>query len=227
MIPAYNEAGNIGPVLAQIRACCDYPVVVIDDGSSDATASEARAAGAQTLRLVSRLGAWGATQTGLRYAVQKGHDVVVTMDADGQHEARWVEDLLAAVASGAADVAVGSYPLRGSPLRKLAWGMTRRVSGIALDDITSGFRAYNRQALEVLSGWRGTMLEYQDVGVLMLLNANALRVIDVPVEMRERSDGKSRVFSSWLSVAYYMCYTLLLGFCKRRSSPAVRAAGEA
>jgi hypothetical protein len=69
--------------------------------------------------------------------------------------------------------------------------------------------------MRALAGWRGTILEYQDVGVIMLLQSLDLEIRDVPVSMQLRRDGKSRIFYSWSSVLYYMFYTLLLGFSKR------------
>ncbi|QFU74317.1 glycosyltransferase family 2 protein [Halioglobus maricola] len=216
VIPAHNEQANIGIVLEDIRACFPARVVVVDDASQDATADIARAAGVQVIPLASQLGAWGAIQAGLRYAKRHGYEYVVTMDADAQHEARWIPALLEPLLMAEADVAVGAYTLRGSILRKIAWYCIRKVSGLSLDDITSGFRAYNRASIEALAGWRASAYEYQDVGVLMLLAGRNLKVLDVPVSMKQRAYGKSRIFHSWLAVAYYMFHTLLLGFSKRK-----------
>ena len=92
----------------------------------------------------------------------------------------------------------------------------RTVSGIRLEDLTSGFRAYGPGALHDLASWRATYLDFQDVGVLSLLMGKDMRVVDVPVTMAERRNGHSRVFRTWLTVIYYMCHTLLLGLTKRR-----------
>jgi glycosyltransferase involved in cell wall biosynthesis len=215
LIPAFNEATALPAVLAEIRAHCDYPVIVIDDASSDATRDLARAGGAEVLPLASQLGAWGATQAGIRYAYRHGYDPVITMDADGQHEAQYLDSLLTPVLAGSADVAIGACTARGSRLRKVAWVLMKRSSGISLEDVTSGFRAYNRAAVRVLAGAPASLCSYQDIGVLALLLSRGLRVVDLQVSMRERRDGGSRVFSSWLMVIYYMLHTLLLGFSKR------------
>ncbi|TCO69872.1 glycosyltransferase family 2 protein [Chromatocurvus halotolerans] len=216
VIPAFNEAALIGTVLRDIRSHCPYDIVVVDDASTDETVMEAERAGAIVVPLAAQLGAWGATQTGLRYALRKGFNTVVSMDADGQHEAASLSALLQPVLSGQADVVVGACPERGSPLRKLAWQLMKRVSGLALEDITSGYRVYNYRALKELASWRATLLDYQDVGVLMLLQAKGLRIIDKSVSMQPRLDGKSRIFHSWLIVGYYMSQTLVLGMSKRR-----------
>jgi len=215
VIPAHNEADDIATVIADIRRHCDFPVIVVDDASSDHTIDSARAAGATVIPLAVQLGAWGATQAGIRYALHKRYTLVVTMDADGQHLAESLPQLLHPVLEDRADVMIGACTERGSALRKIAWRMMKRASGLRLEDLTSGFRVYNWQAIRRLAGWQATLLDYQDVGVLAMLQASGLRIRDAEVAMRPRRHGISRVFHSWASVAYYMAYTLLLAVTKR------------
>ncbi len=216
VIPAFNEEAVVGNVVAAVRKCVDYPIIVIDDCSTDGTRRVASTAGAIVIPLPAQLGAWGATQTGIRYALRHDFDVVLTMDADGQHEPCWFPVLLAPILAGHADVAIGACTQRGSVLRQIAWVLMKSTSGLRLEDVTSGFRAYNRTALVTLSQWQATLLDYQDIGVLLLLESRGLEIHDIPVTMRERQAGASRVFHSWLMVVYYMLHTLLLGFTKRR-----------
>ena len=89
------------------------------------------------------------------------------------------------------------------------------VAKFPIQDLTSGFRVYDRRAIRRLAAWQATLLEYQDVGVLAMLKASGIRIKDVEVSMLPRQSGISRVFYSWTSVIYYMSYTLLLGFTKR------------
>jgi glycosyltransferase involved in cell wall biosynthesis len=215
LIPAHNEAQDIAYVLGKIARCCDFPVVVVDDASSDSTITEARQAGATVIPLAVQLGAWGATQAGLRFAFRNGFDYAITMDADGQHEPESLPLLMKAIADDEADVVIGSCTQRGSRLRKIAWKLMRATSGLRLDDLTSGFRIYDRNAIRHLASWQATLLEYQDVGVLAMLQASGLRIKDVEISMLPRRHGISRVFHSWTSVVYYMSYTLLLGVTKR------------
>ena len=215
VIPAHNESEDIAHVIGRVHTCCNYPVVVVDDASTDATIEKARAAGATVIPLALQLGAWGAIQTGLRYALRKGYDYVITMDADGQHQPESLPALLQPIIAGDADVMIGACTQRGSVLRKIAWKLMRAFSGLRLEDLTSGFRVYDRRAIRRLAGWQATLLEYQDVGVLTMLQASGLRIGDVEVTMLPRRHGISRVFHSWASVIYYMSYTLLLGFTKR------------
>jgi hypothetical protein len=216
IMPAHNEADDVGRVIREIKACCDYPVVVIDDASTDETVSVARDAGAIVIPLVYQLGAWGAIQAGMRYARGKGFEYVITMDADGQHEAESIADLVRPVREGRADIAIGTCPDRGSLLRRIAWVLMKRASGLTLEDITSGFRLYCRDAVDVLARKSATLLEYQDVGVLITLQECGFRIVDVPVPMAPRRSGISRIFYSWRSVSYYMAHTLLLSVTKRR-----------
>jgi len=216
LIPAFNEEDIIATVIGEIAEACDFPVVVIDDASTDDTITQAQRAGAATIPLSFHMGAWGATQTGLRYALRHGYDVAITMDADGQHQAISLEMLSRPVVDGAADVAIGACVGRGSMLRRIAWSMMKKTSGLSLEDITSGFRVYNREAIRELASWRATLLDYQDIGVLLLLQSRGFKIIDVNVPMRERKYGHSRVFHSWTTVAYYLSHTLLLGLAKRK-----------
>ena len=215
VMPAFNEGQVIGSVIKEIHDICDLPILVVDDASTDDTVARAEAAGATVISLPVQLGAWGATQTGLRYALRHHFEFVISMDADGQHEAKSLREILEPIASGKADVAIGACTRRGSLLRKIAWGMMKQVSGLKLEDITSGFRVYNRKAIRELASWRATFLDYQDIGVLLLLQSKNIVVADVEVPMQARRNGKSRVFHSWLTVIYYMSHTLLLGLSKR------------
>lgn len=215
VIPAFNEQKDIGSVVREVRRLSGFPVLVVDDCSEDETIDLARAAGARVIPLSQQLGAWGALQTGLRYAAREGYEFALTMDADGQHEAVWIDKLFAPVIEGDADVSIGCCVRRGSRLRKIAWVMLKAASGLKMEDITSGFRVYNQRAMNLLAGPEATLLEYQDVGVLTLLKNAGLHIVDVDVTMLPRTSGTSRVYHSWLVVAYYMAHTLLLGFSKR------------
>lgn len=215
IIPAHNEALDIAFVINEIHKYTDFPVVVVDDASTDDTIIKAREAGAVIVPLAVQLGAWGATQTGLRYALKNNYAYAVTMDADGQHQATSLPALLKPIVDKEADVTIGACTRRGSVLRKIAWTLMKRVSGIRLEDLTSGFRVYDRRAIRRLAAWQATLLEYQDVGVLAMLQASGIRIKDVEVTMLPRRHGMSRVFYSWTSVIYYMSYTLLLSFTKR------------
>jgi glycosyltransferase involved in cell wall biosynthesis len=208
VIPALNEADCIGDVIAQARAYPGVHVLVIDDGSTDNTAAVALLHGASVVSAPLWQGAWGAIQTGIRYAVRNGYSGVVTMDADGQHEPGYLPQLIEA--SSGADVVIAACPSRGSRMRHIAWSYFRFLTGFSFDDLTSGFRYYNARACRLLAKEEATLLDYQDIGVLLLLRRANLRIAEVSVAMNPRKSGASRVFSSWWTVGRYMAETSLL-----------------
>jgi glycosyltransferase involved in cell wall biosynthesis len=210
LIPAHNEATTIGDVVHNVRAQGVSEVIVVDDASPDDTAQVACEAGAKVVRLSLRLGAWGATQTGLRYASQRGFPIAVTMDADGQHPASGIRTLIEPLRRDEADVVIGAFPMRGSHARQLAWSYFRAMTGLKIQDLTSGFRAYNRSAILALSSHAATLLDYQDVGVLLMLRRIGCRMQEVGTPMSLRITGASRVFHSWFVVSKYMVHTSVL-----------------
>jgi glycosyltransferase involved in cell wall biosynthesis len=208
VIPALDEAASIAEVIARIRAVGITDILVVDDHSTDATADVARRTGARVLRAPLPQGAWGAMQTGIRHAVRAGYGGVITMDADGQHEPSHLPDLLHAGQS--VDVVIGACPERGSWPRKLAWRYFRMLTGFGYEDLTSGFRYYNRRACELLAEEEATLLDYQDIGVMLLLRKAGLSIGEIAVSMQPRRNGGSRIFSSWFTVGRYMAETTLL-----------------
>jgi glycosyltransferase involved in cell wall biosynthesis len=208
VIPALNEADCIGDVITQARAYPGVHVLVIDDGSMDNTAAVALLHGASVVSAPLWQGAWGAIQTGIRFAVRNGYSGVVTMDADGQHEPGYLPQLIAAAKD--ADVVIAACPSRGSRMRHVAWTYFRFLTGLSFDDLTSGFRYYNARACRLLAREEATLLDYQDIGVLLLLRRADLRIAEVAVAMNPRKSGASRVFSSWWTVGRYMAETSLL-----------------
>lgn len=220
VIPAYNEGGNLGIVLAGIDRMGGVDVVVVDDNSADNTIEVALRYGITVLPLSVRLGAWGAAQTGIRFGLLNGYDVFVTMDADGQHRSGDLPLLIDELVGNGLDVVIGSCPGRGSLARKTAWWIFRRLSGLKLEDLTSGLKAYSREAACHLVKADATIFDYQDLGVLLYLLKNKMKIREKDVAMRPRRDGKSRVFDSWLLVVKYMAQTLVLCLSMRLSKGA-------
>ena len=123
-----------------------------------------------------------------------------------------------------ADVVIGAFPERASRLRRIAWQWFRQLAGFDLRDLTSGFRYYNRSAMQTLAIEEATLLDYQDLGILLLARKAGLRIAEVPVEMGMRVSGKSRIFDSWVSVGRYLALTTLLCLARWQIS-ARRASG--
>ncbi|MEZ5583160.1 MAG: glycosyltransferase family 2 protein [Candidatus Competibacteraceae bacterium] len=216
VIPAHNEEKTIRTVIQGIKSLQpNEKVVVVDDASTDTTASTAQAAGATVLSLALRLGAWGAIQTGIRYALDKGCQTVITMDADGQHEPAYVDALLQPIIVGQADVVIGACPDRVSRARRWAWSYFRLLTGLKLEDIL-GFRIYNLAAIKILASAEASLIDYQRRRGVVDFAPQGLRTVEVQVPMGVRTAGISRVFSSWWVVANYMLQTSLLCIARVR-----------
>ncbi len=157
VVPAYQEAGAIEATLRGLFAYLPN-VVVVDDGSSDATAKIARRAGVDVVRHAVNLGQGAALATGIEYALRRGADYVCTFDADGQHDPATIDFMYARLVEGGADVALGSRFLGStigmSRLRRLflrlAVLVTRLHTGLALSDTHNGLRMFSRRAAERL-----------------------------------------------------------------------------
>jgi glycosyltransferase involved in cell wall biosynthesis len=216
LLPAFNEAARIGRVLSGIRAAIpDVTILVVDDGSVDETTTVARAAGARVVRLAFNLGAGVAAQTGYRLAVREGYDCVVQLDADGQHEPADIPALLAVLARGEADVAIGSRFLggpgyRAGVLRRIGMALFRwlawLLTGVWFSDVTSGFRALNGDVVRfVANEWYPA--DYADADVLITLCRAGFRLHEVPVRMYARAGGLS--MHAGLRPVYYVFKMLL------------------
>lgn len=201
IVPAYNEARDIARVLEELRReAPGWEVCVVDDGSSDATASIAREHGALVLRLPFNLGIGGAVQTGYLFARQHGYEVAAQIDADGQHDPRFLAGALGIVASGEADVVVGSRYLgtggfRSTAVRRagsayLSWFLRLRC-GARVSDPTSGFRVAGRRAIELFAG--NYPSDYPEPEAVALATRARLRLREIPVEMRSREHGTSSI----------------------------------
>lgn len=214
VIPARNEAATVGEIVRRVRSVIGGEVLVVNDASTDDTSAQARVAGATVIDLPYCLGAWGAAQTGLRYAKRNHFHVALTLDADGQHHPEELPVLLDGWRRSGANVAIGTFPQRLSTAKRAAWRYFRVLTGIGVQDFTSGLRIYDRHAIRILASRKASLLDYQDLGVLMLLRQKGLKLHEVPTVMSPRRTGGSRVFSSWPMVARYMLHTTVLCFAQ-------------
>jgi glycosyltransferase involved in cell wall biosynthesis len=192
-LPAYNEAERLPAVLGAVAAAAPgAEIVVVDDGSADATGEVAAGHGASVLRHPFNLGYGAALQTLYKYALRAGAELVVQLDADGQHDPAEIPRVAAPVAAGECDLAIGSRfvarsdyrmgPVRG--LGRRLFAVLGRVAGVSVSDPTSGFQALNRRVLELYSE-PFFPPDYPDVDVLVAAARRGLRIREVPVRMRE------------------------------------------
>jgi glycosyltransferase involved in cell wall biosynthesis len=214
VIPARNEQGTVGEVVRGVMAALDCSVLVINDASTDETAAAAAQAGATVITLPFQLGAWGATQAGMRYALRNRHERVITLDADGQHHPDQLPRLLRAHIDSGSDVTIGICPERLSAAKRVAWAYFRLITGLTVTDFTSGLRVYGRRAIRALASREASLIDYQDIGVLILLRRKSMRIAEAPTAMSARRNGGSRIFSSWFTVARYMVATTVLSIAR-------------
>jgi glycosyltransferase involved in cell wall biosynthesis len=195
IVPALNEEDTVADVVEAVAVDLDAEVLVIDDGSRDATVSRAREAGATVLSHPFNLGVGAALRTGFRYALANGYQRAVQVDADGQHETTEAKRLVEVV-DGGADIAVGSRfeqgydtgRLRRTSMRVLSRLVSRHL-GVTITDTTSGFRAFGPEAIVRFADAYPRAYLSDTVEALMLAGDWHLTVEEIPVRMRARQGG--------------------------------------
>ena len=217
IVPAYNEESTVQAVVESIKQHApQFDVLVVDDGSTDATTEKARAAGASVARLPFNLGIGGAVQTGYRYAMANNYDYAVQIDGDGQHDPAHIARLLERIhAEPPAEMVYGtrfsdenegfqSTSLRRFGIKLFAWTLSV-VTREKVTDPTSGFRLCDRRAIALFA--ENYPIDYPEVEAILLMHRHQLRSAEVPVEMLERGGGTSSI--TFLRSGYYMLKVLL------------------
>jgi glycosyltransferase involved in cell wall biosynthesis len=235
IVPAHNEAEAIVATIAAIaRWAPDFDVLVIDDGSTDATAARAREAGASVLRLAFNLGIGGAMQSGYIYAEEHGYDVAVQVDGDGQHDPRFIPDLLQKLSSDPSlNMVTGSRffdtdgdGYRSSAARRIGIRFFAKVLSMItrqrVTDPTSGFRMTDRHGIELFAN--DYPRDYPEVEAIVLMHTHRLRSCELPVVMAPRLTGVSTITSS--QSVYYMVKVLLAVFVALFRTRPVRGSGH-
>jgi glycosyltransferase involved in cell wall biosynthesis len=219
VVPAFNEEAVIGKVVDEIReADPRLEVVVVDDASSDETATVARERGATVLRLPFNVGIGGAVQTGFKYALEHEYPLAVRLDGDGQHDAREIPKLLAPVETGEANLVIGSrFVEPGGSYRPpfgrrigigLFAGLVSLLARQRVTDTTSGFVALDRLGIELFA--REYPHDYPEVEATLVALRSGLRLTHVQVEMRERETGSSSI--TFVRSLYYIVKVVLALF---------------
>jgi glycosyltransferase involved in cell wall biosynthesis len=220
VVPAYNEQATVHRVVEALhRDAPDFDVLVIDDGSTDATSAYAKASGARVMRLPFNLGIGGAAQAGFVFAQERGYDYMAQVDGDGQHDPAELVKLTDAIDATGVDMVCGSrflaqdmtYPApisRRTGIHIFAFLLSRFV-GQPVSDPTSGFRLYNRRAINLFAS--NYPHDYPEVEAVLMLHHHRLTMREVPVQMRERGGGRSSIGGTGKSF-YYMVKVLLALF---------------
>jgi glycosyltransferase involved in cell wall biosynthesis len=228
IVPAYNESATIATVVEALRRhATEFDTLVIDDGSTDGTDELAVRAGAKVLKLPFNIGIGGAVQTGFVYALEHGYDFVAQVDGDGQHDSVELERLIATMEEEAVDVVCGSrfltqdhrYPApisRRTGIHIFSF-LLSRIVGMRVSDPTSGFRLYNRRAIELFA--HSYPHDYPEVEAVLILHHQRLSLRETPVKMYTRGGGSSSIGTG--KSAYYMIKVLLalfVGLGRRRQA---------
>ena len=200
IVPAFNEAGTISDVLTELKSF-NYQVLVVSDGSSDGTSDISRSMGIRVLDLPLNLGVGGALRAGFRFAVKEKYSAIVQIDADGQHPAGEIENLIAAANGNQAQLVIGSRFLSDGTSMKV--GIVRRLvmrvlarsssraTGTNITDTTSGFRIIcepllTKYAMSFPTNYLGDTYE-----AVVAAGRSGYKVIEIPAAMRERTSGES------------------------------------
>lgn len=214
VIPCFNEQDNVLDLFHEIKNTqfsSSYIIepVFVNDCSKDNTQDVLISNNIHHIDLPVNLGIGGAVQTGYKYAFRNGFDVAVQMDGDGQHPPAELEKILTPILNNEADVVIGSRYItkegfQSSSLRRAGINYFKRLNkflvGVTIHDSTSGYRALNRKALEIVSDYYPD--EYPEPEAIILYSLNHLKIMEVPVTMRERQGGESSI--KRFKVLYYM-----------------------
>ncbi len=231
IIPAYNEQDSLPDVMEQLQAACpEYDLLVVNDGSTDATGAVCHQNGYNTLDLPVNLGLSGAFQAGIFYAAEKGYDAAIQFDADGQHLPEYIQPMLEKLEKGY-DIVIGSryvsvkkpksLRMFGSYLISLAMRCTTRR---AICDPTSGMRIFNRRMIEKFAYQLNFAPEPDTISYLIHCGA---KVCEIQVEMADRTAGQS-YFNVTRSIRYMAEMTisiLLIQWFRKKDLPR-RKGGE-
>lgn len=221
IIPAYNEAENIAKVIESLSDFSyEVQYIVINDCSTDMTENVLRDINANYITLPINLGIGGGVQTGYIYAKENGFDIAIQIDGDGQHDVKYLPDMIKPILEKEADMTIGSRFInnegfQSSAMRRcginfLSW-LIKICCGIQIKDVTSGFRAVNRRMIEIYA--REYAQDYPEPEAIVTATYYNAEIKEVPVEMEDRQGGRSSISS--LKAMYYMIKVSLAIIFKR------------
>lgn len=218
IIPAYNESANINDTVENIQKTVpDFDYVVINDHSKDNTLGILKENHFNYVNLPVNLGIGGAVQTGYKYALENGYDTVVQVDADGQHDVSYLKNLVNRMEKEQADMVIGSRFItnegfQSTFMRRVGINyftrMIKHLTGHVITDPTSGFRLANRRVISLFAESYPT--DYPEPESIVYLLKRNLKVVEEPVQMKERQGGVSSIRMS--SSVYYMIKVTLAIF---------------
>lgn len=209
VLATHNNAAEIACLIKSAQVLVNATVLVVDNRSTDATCHLAEKYGALVLRPLLPMTAWASLQTGILFALANGYEFVITFDAAAHYEIAALPSLVSAGIQH--DMTMAYFPVPVSLWRRAAWFWFRRLTGLAIRDFASGLRFYNRLAMETVTSADATLLDYQDVGTLILLKRRGQRIGEVVLDAHTNRTNRSQIFRSWIIAVRYVTTTTLLG----------------
>ncbi len=217
IIPAYNESKNINQVVDNlIQNYPQYDYVIINDGSTDNTARVCQENGFNYVSLPINLGIGGGVQTGYLYARNHHYDIAVQIDGDGQHNPKYIRNVIEPIVNQEADIVIGSRFLTGdgfqsSTVRRFGIrflsDLIHICDGIRIKDVTSGYRAVNRKFIEIYA--KTYAQDYPEPEAIIAAAQYGAKIQEVPVVMMERTGGVSSI-STWKPFYYMLKVSLAI-----------------
>ena len=221
IIPAYNEAENIKKVINNlIENYPQYDYLIVNDCSKDETEKICKKEGYNFISLPINLGIGGGVQAGYRYALKNGYDIAIQHDGDGQHDPAYIEKVIQPILDGQADITIGSRFLekegfQSSSARragiKFLSTLIYACSGVRVKDVTSGFRAVNREYIKMYA--EDYPLDYPEPEAIVQARLQGARIQEIPVVMRERENGVSSI-NLKRSIYYMMKVSIAIVICR-------------
>ena len=220
IIPAFNEGKNIFDLVTRIQTLYpEFDLVVINDGSTDNTASEVRRSGAMLLTLPCNMGYGIAIQTGYKLAFQQGYEYLIQIDGDGQHEPRCIQKIHDELLRDRADLILGSrfageVKYKPELVRRIGMSLFRwivnRITYLHLSDVTTGFQGMNRKVLQEFVQ-DSFPFDYPDADVIIMAHKKGQRIKEVPVTVYPNKEGKSMHATFYTSCVYVLQMFISLG----------------
>lgn len=223
IIPAFNEAESLPNLISDILSLNDnYDYVIINDGSGDKTKQLCADREFSVIHLPINSGIGVAVQTGYKYALENEYDIAIQIDGDGQHDVNYLAKVVSVIENGEADVAIGSRFImkegfQSSGARRLGIQLLSIIiwlcTGVKVKDVTSGFRAVNKEFIRIFA--EDYSKDYPEPEAIVTVKMYGGEIKEVPVVMKERENGTSSI-TIWKSV-YYMIKVTLAILIKRLS----------
>lgn len=223
IIPAFNEAGSLPTLIANIKKLNEeYDYIIINDGSSDETKQLCLREGYSVINLPINSGIGVAVQTGYKYALENDYDIAIQIDGDGQHDVEYLAVVIAPLEKEKVDVVIGSRFITGegfqsSGTRRLGIQILSSIiwmcTGVNIKDVTSGFRAVNKDFIRVFA--EDYSKDYPEPEAIVTAKMYGGVIKEVPVVMKERESGKSSI--TFKKSFYYMIKVTLAILVKRLS----------